>query len=170
MPFRWPYRIAIADRRHLPLRQWYDLSIEPLSARVGRAVAPNEFIKGWLSCILYFFSQFGLRFANMVFEQQFAQTKANFAWSPRPCCCAAFRVGGKTRRWLLLCEKRFSIWLLCIFVFFSQLIRGGLRLDFWAAIRSDECEFCVRPRPCCCAAFRVGLEKPRWKILCREAI
>ena len=121
MPFRWPYRIAIADRRHLPLRQWYDLSIEPLSARVGRAVAPNEFFKGWLSCILYFFSQFGLRFANMVFEQQFAQTKANFAWSPRPCCCAAFRVGGKTRRWLLLCEKRFSIWLLCIFCFFLSI-------------------------------------------------
>ena len=57
------------------------------------------------------------------------------------------------------CVKKGSQFDCCVFfVFFSQLIRGGLRLDFWAAIRLDECEFCVRPRPCCCAAFRVGLE------------
>ena len=60
------------------------------------------------------------------------------------------------------CVKKGSQFDCCVFfVFFSQLIRGGLRLDFWAAIRLDKCEFCVRPRPCCCAAFRVGLETPR---------
>ena len=60
------------------------------------------------------------------------------------------------------CVKKGSQFDCCVFfVFFSQLIRGGLRLDFWAAIRSDECDFCVPPRPCCCAAFRVGLEAPR---------
>ena len=152
--------------KHSPVRCHSDGHIE-LRLQIA-ATYHCAFFKGWLSCILYFFSQFGLRFANIVFEQQFAQTKANFAWSPRSCCCVAFRVGGKTRRWLLLCEKRFSIWLLCIFCFFSQLIRGGLRLDFWVTICFNECEFCVPPRPCCFAAFRGGSETLRWKLLCRE--
>ena len=37
----------------------------------------TNFIKGWLLCIVYFFSQIGLRFANMVCGQQFAWMRAN---------------------------------------------------------------------------------------------
>ena len=42
-------------------------------------------------------------------------------------------------------EKGFKVDCCVFFVFFSQLIRGGLRLDFWAAIRFGEYEFCVTP-------------------------
>ena len=44
------------------------------------------------------------------------------------------------------CVKKGSQFDCCVFfVFFSQLIRGGPRLDFWAEIRFNECKFCVRP-------------------------
>ena len=69
--------------------------------------------------------------------------KANFAWSPCQWCCMAFCVGDKTHCWLLLCRKRFSGWLLCIFCFSSHLICGGLILNFWAEIFSIECKCCV---------------------------
>ena len=55
MPFRGPYRIAIVDRRRLSLCQCSDLSIEPLRARVGREVAPNDFLKVDC-CVLCIFS------------------------------------------------------------------------------------------------------------------
>ena len=124
MPFRWPYPFDISDRLRRTLRQWSLLSIEPLHARGGRVVASNEFLKVDCCVFMHFFSQFGLRFANMVFGKQFAQTKANFAWSPRPCCCAAFRVGGKTRRWLLLCEKNVLSLIVVYFLFFFLSINS----------------------------------------------
>ena len=44
------------------------------------------------------------------------------------------------------CVKKGSQFDCCVFfVFFSQLIRGELRLNFWVAIRLDESKFCVVP-------------------------
>ena len=95
--------------------------MEPLHAHVGRVVASNEFLKVDCCVFMHFPSQFQLRLANMVFGQRFAWTKANFAWSPRPCYCAAFRVGGKTPRRLLLCEKKVLNLIVVYFLFFLSI-------------------------------------------------
>ena len=49
MPFRWPYPIGISDRLRRTLRQCSHLSIEPLHARGGRAVATNQLGYGMMA-------------------------------------------------------------------------------------------------------------------------